>query len=84
MDRSGVWVTPLGALQVTAAGVHRTENIKGRPKVGGAERSSKVKGQTAGPRPLGRPLSHAPNMIYSSARPPNMDKSTGKSQLNKV
>lgn len=34
VDRSGVWVTPLGALQVTAAGVHRRENIKGRPKVG--------------------------------------------------
>ena len=63
MDRSGVWVTPLGALQVTAAGVRRTENIEGRPKVGGAERSGKVKGQTAGPRPMGRPLSHAPNMI---------------------
>ena len=36
---------PLGALQVNAAGVHRTKNIKGRPKVGGAERSGKVKDQ---------------------------------------
>ena len=64
VDRSGVWVTPLGALQVTAAGVHRRENSKGRPKVGGAERSGKVKGQTARPRPSnwpGAPRSATPS-----------------------
>ena len=64
MDRSGVWATPLGALQVTAAGVHRIENIKGRPKVGGAERSVKVKGQTTCPQPSNR------HGVARSATPP--------------